>query len=117
MGTSGKGFRDQTEVMKILLLILGLGTLACYGSPLYGYRSGALIPALPLEFSYIKPAPAPVAGYGNIGYRGLQDTGLTGVSEGIMDNLVTIGTQGKQLITDIIKQILANVLNQAQGGG
>merc|ERR1712133_83190 len=121
MGTSGKGFRDQTEVMKILLLILGLGTLACYGSPLYGYRSGALIPALPLELSYIKPAPAlpsaPVVGYGNIGYRGLQDTGLTGVSEGIMDNLVTIGTQGKQLITDIIKQILANVLNQAQGGG
>merc|ERR1712126_797763 len=119
MGTSGKGFRVQTEVMKILLLILGLGTLACYGSPLYGYRSGALIPALPLELSYIKPAPAPppVVGYGNIGYRGLQDTGLTGVSEGIMDNLVTIGTQGKQVITDIIRQILANVLNQAQGGG
>merc|ERR1712126_764603 len=64
----GKGFRNQTEVMKILLLILGLGTLACYGSPMYGYRSGA---PRPLKMPYFKPAPAQlrrkvrqVGGYG-----------------------------------------------------
>merc|ERR1712133_55476 len=139
MGTSGKGFGNQTEVMKILLLILGLGTLACYGSPMYDYRSGD---PRPLKMPYFKPAPAQVrrkvrqvGGYGYLGYRGLtgagyqepvvqvvQETPITGVYagqvngyRGIMSNLGDIGAQGAQILTDVIKQILANVLNQAQG--
>merc|ERR1712126_374798 len=142
MGTSGKGFGNQTEVMKILLLILGLGTLACYGSPMYDYRSGD---PRPLKMPYFKPAPAQVrrkvrqvGGYGYLGYRGLagagyqepvvqvvQETPIIGGGyagqvngyRGIMSNLGDIGAQGAQILTDVIKQILANVLNQAQGGG
>merc|ERR1712029_186337 len=136
----GKGFRNQTEVMKILLLILGLGTLACYGSPRYGYRSGD---PRPLKMPYFKPASAQVrrkvrqvGGYGYLGYRGLagagyqepvvqvvQETPMIGEYgqingyRGIMSNLGDIGTQGAQILTDVIKQFLANVLNQAQGGG
>jgi len=62
--------------MKILLLILNLGTLTCNGSPMYGYPSGTQRP-LAMDV-YFEPAPAQIRGYGNMGYRGYQDTGLAG---------------------------------------
>merc|ERR1712126_133189 len=58
------------------------------------------------------PGSGPESIGGNVGYRGLQDTGLAGASEGIMSNVADISTQGAQILTDIIKQILANVLSQ-----